>query len=290
MGLRKGPGPNHPHCCHHLPQHSSLEAVSWTLPRLIPPPRRTHSFPGPPLMVSPAATVKLGHHLLRVALPTSGWSPPQGSHKHKSIIPKGRRNGEHPHIWRKGRRLWSQNVPTLSVRPLLSAPVLPHQAPSPCLSAPQPCLSPVPTANGGGMGWTQHPHLGTGPPALGSGSQQGRHSGRTPLCCHSGLARRAVALGHTHPHLLHTPSPGSQPGKHSGKSRAGSHRPLCHKGPGSACTRPHLPRARGPESHLYAPQRPCAPLSLPDLHHFPFPLSDVLLPGPHHSASLSVSF
>lgn len=92
--------------------------------------------------------------------------------------------------------------------------------------------------------WTQHPHLGRGPPAHGSGSQQGRHSERSPPCCHNGLARRAVAPGHTHPHPLHTPSPGSQPGTHSGKSQAGSHRPLGRTGPGSGCTHPHLLRAR----------------------------------------------
>lgn len=129
--------------------------------------------------------------------------------------------------------------------------------------------------------WTQDPHLGTGPPALGSGSQQGRHSGRSPLCCHSGLARRAVALGHTHPHLLHTPSPGSQPGKHSGKSRTGSHRPLCHKVPGSACTRPHLPRARGqPESHLYAPLTPTPAICSASLtsNTFTFPSPSFCLP------------
>lgn len=119
--------------------------------------------------------------------------------------------------------------------------------------------------------WTAHPHLGMGPLALESGSQPGRHSGRSPPCCHSGLARRAVALGRTHPHLLHTPNPGSQPGKHSGKSRTGSHRPLCHKGPGSACTRPHLRGARGPESHLYAPHTPALPLASLTSITFTFP-------------------
>lgn len=117
VGLRKGPGPNHPHCYHHLPQHSSLEAVSWA--RLIPPPGSTDSFSVPPLMVCPAARVKLGYHLLHVALPSSELSPTPGCHEHKNIIPKGMQNGEHPHRWRKARRLWSQTLPTLSVPPLL---------------------------------------------------------------------------------------------------------------------------------------------------------------------------
>lgn len=99
VGLREGPGPSHPHCYHQPPQHSSLEAVSWTLPRLIPPPRRTDSFPGPPLMVSPAATVKLGHHLPQLPSPPQGVAPSPGFPRAKRIIPKGRRNGERPHIW-----------------------------------------------------------------------------------------------------------------------------------------------------------------------------------------------
>lgn len=153
---------------------------------------------------------------------------------------------------------------------------------SPSLSPCSPSLSPItlplcpsislqsPQQTVMEWGWAQHPHLGRGPRALGSGSQQGRHSERSLRCCHSGQARRAAAPGHTHPHPLHMPSPGSQPGKHSGKSRAGSRRPLGHTGLGSGCIHPHLHRAGGPGS--------LAPLCLPDLCHFGFPSSIILSP------------
>lgn len=280
--LTKGPGPKHPHCHHHLPQHCSLDFGPWTLPRLLSSPKTTDSFPVSPLMVSPATRAKLGHHLLRVTphlrvVPSPGVSQAREYHSQKE-------EGDHPHICRKGEKTYIRPSPP----PPLLCPVLHHHAPSPCLSVPQPCLSPVPTANGGEAGLDSAPrtHLRTGPPALGSGSQQGRHSGRSQLCCHSGLARRAVALGHIHPHLPHTPSPGSQPGKHSGKSRAGSHRPLCHKGLGSACTRPHLPRGKGPRVTPSCPPRLCAPLCLLDLHQSLCLLVCLIL-HPHSSNSPS---
>lgn len=143
------------HCHHHPPQHSTLEEASWTLFRLLPPPRRTDPFVVSPLMVSPAARMRLRHHLLRVAFPDSELSLPQGSHKHEGIIQKTRRNGEHPHMWRKGRRCWSQPLPSPSTPPglcpcppsliLITLPL--------CL----PNLSPVPTADGGEVA------LGSGP-------------------------------------------------------------------------------------------------------------------------------
>lgn len=101
-------------------------------------------------------------------------------------------------------------------------------------------MSPAPQQATVLQAWVQHPHLGRGPPVLEIGSQLGRHSGMNPRCCRSGLARKAEAAGHIHPHLLHTPSHGSQPGKHSGKSRAGFRRPHGHRGLGSGCIHPHL--------------------------------------------------
>ena len=146
--------------------------------------------------------------------------------------------------------------------------------------------------------WTQHPHLGRGPPAHGSGSQQGRHSERSLLCCHNGLAHRVVAPGHTHPHPLHTLSPGSQPGTHSGKSQAGSHRPLGHTGRGSGCIHPHLLRARDPGHTSFMPLPPRPPMlystsltSVALTFHPPsscHPVPMVLLSTFHHSATLSV--
>ena len=67
---------------------------------------------------------------------------------------KGGRTGEHPHIWRKGERLWSQTLPTLSFSPGLCLCLPPlNLIPLPlcCPHAPpQTCLSPVPTAKSGG--------------------------------------------------------------------------------------------------------------------------------------------
>ena len=67
---------------------------------------------------------------------------------------KGGRTGEHPHIWRKGERLWSQTLPTPSFSPGLCLCLPPlNLIPLPlcCPHAPpQTCLSPVPTAKSGG--------------------------------------------------------------------------------------------------------------------------------------------
>lgn len=113
--------------------------------------------------------------------------------------------------------------------------------------------------------WVQHPHLGRGPLALGSGSQLDRHSGMNPRCCRSGLARRAEAAGHIRPHLLHTPSHGSQPGKHSGKSRAGFRRPRGHRGLGSGCIHRHLHGAsKSRDVRCDSPSTPC--YIRPELH------------------------
>lgn len=103
VGLRKGPGPKHLHCHHHLPQHCSLEAVSWTLPRLIPSPRRTDSFPVSPGKVSPAARVKLGHHLLHVALPMS-VVPSLGFPQAQKYHSKREAEGRAPSYLQKGEK------------------------------------------------------------------------------------------------------------------------------------------------------------------------------------------
>lgn len=147
VGLRKGPGPNHLHCYHHLPQHSSLEAVSWA--RLIPPPGSTDSFSVPPLMVCPAARVKLGYHLLHVALPSSGLPPPRAAMSTISFQKECRMES----ILIGGERGEDSGVRPSPPSQYLhsSASVLHHPVPSPCLSAPQPCPSPIPTANGDGM-------------------------------------------------------------------------------------------------------------------------------------------
>lgn len=116
--------------------------------------------------------------------------------------------------------------------------------------------------------WAQHPHLGRGPPVLGSGSQLGRHSGMSPQCCRSGLAHRAEAAGHTRPHLPHTSSHGSQQGKHSGKSRAGFRRPRGRRGLGSGCIHPRLQATPG--GVLWCDSRP------PHTHHATLCLSSLI--------------
>lgn len=134
----------HPHY-HHPPQHSDLEAASWTLPRLLLPPMRTDPFP-----ISHINGPSNHHGKSRTpppacSLPASELSPPQESHKHKSIIQKGRENGEHLHIWRTGRRLRSQTLSTLSVLPPLCTE--PHHP----TSLPLNHVSPGPTANRHGV-------------------------------------------------------------------------------------------------------------------------------------------
>ena len=65
---------------------------------------------------------------------------------------KGGRAREHPHIWRKGERLWSQTLPTPSFSPgLCSCPPPLNLIPLPlcCPLLPQTCFSTVPTAKGG---------------------------------------------------------------------------------------------------------------------------------------------
>lgn len=97
VGLRKGPGPR----LIAITTHPGIPV--WRQPArlcpacsLLPGGQTPPSFPQ--LMVSTSASVRLGPHFLHVAFPASELSPPQGSHKHKSITQKGKRSGEHPCI------------------------------------------------------------------------------------------------------------------------------------------------------------------------------------------------